>query len=110
MRRHTIKFLILAICFISGCSSNPKIVQSAEENFVGGKNLVYVVSHGWPTVSVIHAVGVSDNVKRYFSNSDIEILCLNDSEYMSLLEFISNSLMMRGSCLRKVYLSDLYLS
>jgi len=45
----------------------------------------------WPTESVIHAVAVPSDVQRYFSNSVIETLCLNEREYLSLLTFISNS-------------------
>jgi len=146
MSKHIeVKFLLLALCLISGCSSKPHVVENAKKNFVGGQNQVYVVSHGWhtgfvipavdiqnrvpelkkrfskaryielgwgdkgfyqaneittgltfqaifwPTVSVVHAVAVPKNVQRYFSRSEIEILCLNNSEYFSLLEFISNS-------------------
>jgi len=45
----------------------------------------------WPTESVIHAVSVPANIKKYFSYSDVETLCLNDDEYASLIRFISNS-------------------
>ena len=146
MSRHSVvKFLLLTLCLISGCSSKPYIVGSSERNFVGGQYQVYVVSHGWhtgfvisavdiqnmmpelkirftharniefgwgdkgfyqakeittgltlqaifwPTESVIHAVAVPNDVERYFSKSNIEILCLNDSEYLSLIKFISHS-------------------
>ena len=140
-----VKFLLLFICFISGCSSKPYIVENSENDFVGGQNLIYVVSHGWhtgfvipavdiqsmvpelkkrfshaqniefgwgdkgfyqseeitsgltlqaifwPTESVIHAVAVPKDVRRYFSKSDMEILCLSDGEYSLLIQFISNS-------------------
>jgi uncharacterized protein (TIGR02117 family) len=45
----------------------------------------------WPTKSVVHAVAVPSDVQRYFSNSVIETLCLNELEYLSLITFISNS-------------------
>ena len=45
----------------------------------------------WPTESVIHAVAVPQNVYEYFANSEIEVLCLNDSELSSLIGFIKSS-------------------
>jgi uncharacterized protein (TIGR02117 family) len=45
----------------------------------------------WPTETVVHAVAVPDNVKDYFGNSQIELLCLNDKELSSLMKFVSNS-------------------
>jgi len=45
----------------------------------------------WPTESVIHAVAIPDKVMRYFSGSDIRLLCLGPAEYASLIQFISNS-------------------
>ncbi len=146
MCRHSmLKFFLLAICFISGCSSKPYVVDRPKEGFVGGLNQVYVVRHGWhtgfvipavdihksvpelkkrfpharniefgwgdkgfyqaeeittgitlqamfwPTESVVHAVAVPNDVERYFFGSNIEILCLSVSEYLSLINFISNS-------------------
>ena len=41
--------------------------------------------------SIVHAVAVPSNVKAFFPNSEIEKLCLTDSEYASLLDFISSS-------------------
>jgi uncharacterized protein (TIGR02117 family) len=45
----------------------------------------------WPTETVVHAVAVPENVNGYFSNSEVERLCLNDSEITSLVAYISNS-------------------
>jgi len=45
----------------------------------------------WPTETVIHAVAVPENVNAYFPNSQIEMLCLNDEDYLSLIDFVSNS-------------------
>jgi uncharacterized protein (TIGR02117 family) len=45
----------------------------------------------WPTETVVHAVAVPEDVRGYFANSQIELLCLNDSELLSLVKFISNS-------------------
>jgi uncharacterized protein (TIGR02117 family) len=45
----------------------------------------------WPTESVVHAVAVPGNVRDYFTNSEIETLCLNDKELSSLTAFIANS-------------------
>jgi uncharacterized protein (TIGR02117 family) len=140
-----IKYLLLILSFLSGCSAKPYLLDNSDKDFVSGQNQVYVVNHGWhtgfvvpavdiqylvpdlkkrfphaknielgwgdkgfyqakeittdlalraifwPTESVIHAVGISSDVQRYFSNSDIEILCLNERDYSSLITFISNS-------------------
>jgi uncharacterized protein (TIGR02117 family) len=45
----------------------------------------------WPTESVIHAVAVPEKADKYFANSTVEILCLNGTEYSSLIRFISES-------------------
>ncbi|MES9969002.1 MAG: TIGR02117 family protein [Candidatus Thiodiazotropha sp.] len=45
----------------------------------------------WPTETVVHAVGVAENVQGYFANSQIVPLCLTDKALSSLMEFISNS-------------------
>ncbi|MGD8912517.1 MAG: TIGR02117 family protein [Candidatus Thiodiazotropha sp.] len=45
----------------------------------------------WPTETVVHAVAVPENVRGYFANSQIELLCLNHNELSSLVKFISNS-------------------
>jgi uncharacterized protein (TIGR02117 family) len=45
----------------------------------------------WPTETVVHAVAVPEDVRDYFGNSQIELLCLNDKELSSLVEFVSNS-------------------
>lgn len=45
----------------------------------------------WPTESVVHAVAVPINPYKYFSSSEVEKLCLSDSELSSLISFISNS-------------------
>ena len=45
----------------------------------------------WPTESVVHAVAVPAYVEKYFYNSRIERLCLSEEEYLSLLQFITES-------------------
>jgi uncharacterized protein (TIGR02117 family) len=45
----------------------------------------------WPTDTVVHAVAVPENVRDYFSSSEIKLLCLNDQELSSLVKFVSNS-------------------
>ena len=45
----------------------------------------------WPTESVIHAVSVPHNPYRFFSHTEVERLCLTDSEFSSLIGFIVNS-------------------
>jgi len=45
----------------------------------------------WPTESVMHVVSVPEDVYAFFPASDIEKLCLSDSEFVSLAEFIINS-------------------
>jgi uncharacterized protein (TIGR02117 family) len=45
----------------------------------------------WPTESVIHSVAVPIQIEDYFPHSEIERLCLTDSELSSLVTFISNS-------------------
>lgn len=45
----------------------------------------------WPTESVIHAVSVPYNPYEFFSHSEVEILCLTDNEFSSLIGFIVNS-------------------
>ena len=44
-----------------------------------------------PTDSVVHAVLVPLKVDRYFKNSEVEKFCLGDSEFNSLVKFISSS-------------------
>ncbi|WPD24493.1 MAG: TIGR02117 family protein [Candidatus Electrothrix scaldis] len=45
----------------------------------------------WPTETVIHTVSVPSDVKAYFPDSKIRILCLSDNELASLVQFISDS-------------------
>jgi uncharacterized protein (TIGR02117 family) len=45
----------------------------------------------WPTQSVVHAVAVTKNPYVFFPESEIEILCLSDGEFSSLLKFVANS-------------------
>jgi len=45
----------------------------------------------WPTESVVHSVAVPQNVSEYFASSEVELLCLNDSELSSLVNFIASS-------------------
>ena len=44
-----------------------------------------------PTDSVVHAVAVTRKADKYFKHSEVEKFCLEDSEFKSLLEFISSS-------------------
>ncbi|KMT66745.1 TIGR02117 family protein [Catenovulum maritimum] len=52
-----------------------------------------------PTESVVHAVGIKDDVFVYFSNSEIEKLLLTDKELESLIQFISGSLAKENNAL-----------
>ncbi len=45
----------------------------------------------WPTESVVHVVAVNERPDIYFSNSDIEILCLDKKQYALLISFIEHS-------------------
>jgi uncharacterized protein (TIGR02117 family) len=45
----------------------------------------------WPTDTVVHAVAIPKNVRGYFANSQIYLLCLNDKELSSLVKFVLNS-------------------
>lgn len=45
----------------------------------------------WRTDSVIHAVSVPANPDKYFKNSEVERLCLSDSQLSSLIRFITDS-------------------
>jgi uncharacterized protein (TIGR02117 family) len=45
----------------------------------------------WPTESVIHSVAVPIRTEEYFRHSEIEKICLTESELSSLITFISNS-------------------
>lgn len=45
----------------------------------------------WPTESVMHVVTVSDPAQSHFSNSQVEMLCLNGEQYSRLISFIENS-------------------
>jgi len=45
----------------------------------------------WPTESVVHSVAVPQKVEEYFSNSEVEKLCLSDVELSALISFISSS-------------------
>ena len=73
MSKHIeVKFLLLALCLISGCSSKPHVVENAKKNFVGGQNQVYVVSHGWHTGFVIPAPeiqGVIPELEQRFGDT-----------------------------------------
>ena len=44
-----------------------------------------------PTDSVVHAVAVPRKADKYFKHSEVEKFCLEDSEFISLVDFISNS-------------------
>jgi uncharacterized protein (TIGR02117 family) len=45
----------------------------------------------WPTESVMHVVAVPGKVSEYFVSSQIEKICMSDSEFDSLMVFISDS-------------------
>jgi uncharacterized protein (TIGR02117 family) len=45
----------------------------------------------WSTESIMHVVAVPDQPKLYFSNSQVEKICLNGSEYIALVKFIESS-------------------
>ena len=44
-----------------------------------------------PTDSVVHVVAVTRKADKYFKHSEVEKFCLEDSEFKSLVKFISNS-------------------
>ena len=44
-----------------------------------------------PTDSVLHVVAVTQKADNYFKHSEVEKFCLEDSELISLVDFISNS-------------------
>ena len=65
-----------------------------DKNFYQAKEItsgLTVQAIFWPTESVIHAVAVPEPAEIYFSNSDIETLCLQDRQYAKLVSFIENS-------------------
>ena len=45
----------------------------------------------WPTESVVHATPSSQNPYRFVPDIEVEMLCLTDSELLSLINFIANS-------------------
>ena len=45
----------------------------------------------WPTESVLHVVAVPVIASKYFINSQVEKICVNESGYSSLLRFIESS-------------------
>lgn len=45
----------------------------------------------WPTESILHVVAVHEKVYKYFTNSHLEKICLNDNQYSSLIRFIESS-------------------
>ena len=44
-----------------------------------------------PTDSVVHTVAVTQKADKYFKHSEVEKFCLEDSEFKSLVDFISSS-------------------
>ncbi len=44
-----------------------------------------------PTDSVVHAVAVTRRADKYFKKSEVEKFCLEDSDFKSLVKFISSS-------------------
>ena len=45
----------------------------------------------WPTESVMHVVAVPEKPDKYFVSSQVEKICLNGSEYSTLVRFIESS-------------------
>lgn len=45
----------------------------------------------WSTDSIMHTVAVPEKVEHYFTNSELESLCMNDAELFSLISFIQAS-------------------
>ncbi len=45
----------------------------------------------WPTEAVIYAVAVPEPAEAYFTNNQVEALCLQDRQYSKLISFIENS-------------------
>ncbi|MCP3869055.1 MAG: TIGR02117 family protein [Gammaproteobacteria bacterium] len=133
------------VVMISGCSTEPNVIQHSLPFTKEGTHDLFIVSHGWhtgiivsgeaveerlpelekrfghtsyiefgwgdkgfyqakeittglvlgamfwPTSSVVHTVAVPRDVVSYFGSSEIELLCLNDSELSSLIDFIAGS-------------------
>jgi len=50
-----------------------------------------IIAMLFPTESVIHAVGIRQDVSTYFSHTEIETLMLTDKELTQLIQFISDS-------------------
>jgi len=51
----------------------------------------------WPTDTVLHVVAVPEKSDKYFSNSHVEKICINESGYASLLRFIESSFFKNNS-------------
>lgn len=45
----------------------------------------------WPTDSAIQVIATPDMSAQYFQTVEVRKICLNNSEYLSLVSFISNS-------------------
>ncbi|MCF8057000.1 MAG: DUF2459 domain-containing protein [Desulfocapsa sp.] len=45
----------------------------------------------WPTKPVIHAVAIPEKAEDYYSNSQVEKLCLSATGYSLLISYIQNS-------------------
>jgi len=45
----------------------------------------------WPTESIVHAVGFNRHPKKYFSKSQVKTICLDESNYTTLINFLINS-------------------
>ena len=55
---------ILILFILSGCSSNPYVVDYTAEPLASGAEHIYVVSHGWHTVFVIPAAAIQSQLPK----------------------------------------------
>lgn len=65
-----------------------------DEGFYRAKEITSILTLKailWLTDSIVHSVAVPVNVSKYFANSEVESICMNDSELSSLIRFIQNS-------------------
>jgi len=51
----------------------------------------------WPTESVLHVVAVPKKADKYFANSHVKKICIDESGYASLLRFIESSFFKNNS-------------
>lgn len=65
-----------------------------DEGFYRAKEITSILTIKailWLTDSIVHSVAVPVNVSKYFANSEVESICMNDSELSSLIRFIQSS-------------------